>query len=293
MSLTAQPCRTMLKPTMHREVPNPTQAATPPRCMILGGEGFVGSAMMREATRRGFATTAVTRDNYKSHAGARCDLLINANGNSRKYLANANPALDFELSVQSVMKSLEDFEARHYVYISSIDVYSNVADPGANTEDAAIEVDRLPPYGLHKYQAELLVRRYAPSWLILRAGGMVGPGLWKNSIHDILKHQPLRVHPDSQYQYLHTHTLAHITFDLAARGLPRLVLNAVGDGLISPAEAAAWAPGYRLQTLAPDDAPEKYNVNMEKLKALYSIPTTQATVRQFMADVLGGREQIM
>ena len=263
-----------------------------PRCLVLGGQGFIGSAMMREASHRGYAATAVTRENYKSHMGTSCDLLINANGNSRKYLANQNPALDFDLSVQSVMRSLEDFHSRHYVYISSIDVYSNVADPRTNSEDAAIEPDRLPPYGLHKYQAEMLVQRYASSWHVLRTGGMVGPGLWKNSIHDILKDHPLRVHPDSQYQYLHTRVLARLAFDLVDQKKESLILNVVGEGLLSPAEAAGWVPHYKLTTLTPDVPTETYHVNQDRLKALCPVPTTGPAVRQFIEDVLAGREEI-
>ncbi|HPF99900.1 MAG TPA: NAD(P)-dependent oxidoreductase [Kiritimatiellia bacterium] len=271
--------------------PGPSKGEAP-RCFVLGGQGFIGSAMMREASRRGYAATAVTRENYKSHTGTSCDLLINANGNSRKYLANQNPALDFDLSVQSVMRSLEDFHTRHYVYISSIDVYSNVVDPRANSEDVTIETDRLPPYGLHKYQAEMLVQRYAPSWHVLRTGGMVGPGLWKNSIHDILKNHPLRVHPNSKYQYLHTQVFAHLTFDLVDRNMGPLVLNVVGDGLLSPAEAAGWVPQYKLTTLTPDVPMETYHVNQDRLKALCPVPATGPAVRQFIEDVLAGREEI-
>jgi len=262
------------------------------RCVILGGRGFIGSAMAAEAARQGFSTTVVTREDYAAHAGMECDILINANGNSRKYLANSNPSLDFELSVQSVMRSLKDFAAKAYVYVSSIDVYPRADDPSASTEDTEIQPEGLPPYGLHKYQAELLVRRYAPAWLILRAGGMVGPGLWKNSVHDLLRNQPLRVHPDSHYQYLHTHTLARITMDLVHRNMWGQVLNTVGDGLLSPREIAGWIPGCTLRTIASDVRLEQYHVNGATLKALYPVPRTADTVRQFVADVLAGRQEI-
>lgn len=261
--------------------------------MVLGGAGFIGSAIVKEARRRGYEVIAVTRENYDEHAGGNCDLLINANGNSKKYLARGNPAVDFELSVKSVENSLKDFNAECYVYISSIDVYLDVADSSKNSEDVIIETGNLPTYGLHKYQAEMLVRQFAKSWLILRAGGMVGPHLWKNSIYDILKNQPLRVHPDSQYQYLHTEVFAHFAFELISKNHPGFVLNVVGDGLITPAEAAKCVPEYDMSNIDRNLPVEKYEINLDRLKALFTVPGTSDTVSKFIKDVRCGRESIM
>ena len=52
----------------------------------------------------------INRENYNRYLGSRADILINANGNSKKYLAQEDPILEFEKSVLSVKKSLEDFD---------------------------------------------------------------------------------------------------------------------------------------------------------------------------------------
>ncbi len=268
-------------------------AANPQRpvCIVIGAGGFIGSAVVAEAQRRGFETTGITRQNYDQHRGMSCDLLVNANGNSKKFLARENPPLDFDLSVRSVHASLHDFKAVMHVHLSTIDVYSDVKNPANNREDCVIETAKLSPYGFHKLLAEQLVRHFAPQWLVLRMGGFVGPGLRKNSIYDLLKGTPLRVHPDSAYQYLDSRFLAALAFELLAKNCRNEIVNCCGDGLITIREIAALIPGSKLPD-APAGAPERYEANIEKLKALIAVPRTRDTVANFIARVLAGQEAL-
>ncbi len=254
--------------------------------LVLGSAGFVGSAVVREAKTRGLSVHEIDQDTYRPGLHARW--LINANGNSKKFLAREQPAREFDLSVRSVMQSLQDFTCERYCFLSTIDVYDQVRDPAANAETAVIQRDRLSAYGLHKLLAEDLVRHYAPKWLILRMGGFVGPGLRKNSIYDLLKGLPLRVHPDSRYQYQHTQALAATALDLLQAGSEKEVWNVAGDGLVSLREIASLVPGARLPE--PQGQPEFYEVNLAKLKAKRPVALSKDTVVKFIQDVLAGRE---
>ncbi len=256
--------------------------------LVLGGKGFVGSAVVAEAEARGLSVLAIDKDNYQPGLAARW--LINANGNSKKFLAREQPAEEFDLSVRSVMRSLHDFRCERCCFLSTIDVYDNVRDPAASAEDAAIRRDKLSPYGLHKWMAEDLVRHYAPHWLILRMGGFVGPGLRKNPIYDLLTGAPLRVHPDSRYQYQHTRALAATALDLLAAGVERETWNVAGDGLVSVREIAAWIPGVVLPEVAGE--PECYEINLAKLKAVRTVATSRDTVRAFVEAGRAGRETL-
>jgi len=259
-------------------------------CLVLGAKGFVGSAVAAEALRREWRLIAVDKDDYALATGARCDLLINANGNSKKYLAAADPKLEFDLSVRSVEQSLHDFAFDRYVHLSSIDVYNDPSSPGTSGEDAAIDPARLTPYGFHKWLAERLVDHGAPRRLILRMGGFVGPGLWKNSIHDLLSGSPLRVHPDSAYQYLDTRELARIVFDLIDLDPADRPVNVCGDGVVTPREAAGWIPGLDPAALPSDGPQERYEVSIRRLLALRpGVPASRDTVRAFIREVLDAR----
>jgi nucleoside-diphosphate-sugar epimerase len=255
-------------------------------CLVLGGKGFVGSALAAEATERGYQTLIVDRDEYEQTVGTQCDLLVNANGNSKKFLARENPRLEFDLSVRSVERSLHDFKAARYVHLSTMDIYPDVSDPALNREDIPIEIARQSPYGFHKYLAEQLVRHDAARWTIFRMAGFVGKGLWKNAIYDLLHGQPLRVSPDSEYQYLNTRDLARIVFSVVEQGGEKSVFNITGDGVVSLRSIAAQIPGSTLDP-AWDRLPrERYELNLDRLRSLVRIPRTEETIRDFLRQAV-------
>jgi nucleoside-diphosphate-sugar epimerase len=257
-------------------------------CLVLGGKGFVGSALVAEAQRRGYRTTVVDQDDYATAVGTACDLLINANGNSKKFLAAQDPKLEFDLSVRSVARSLQDFKAGCYVFLSSMDVYfPHVRLSEENAETKPLDMAQQSPYGFHKALAEELVRYYAHDWLIFRMAGFVGRGLWKNSIHDLLTGQPLRVHPDSSYQYLDTAALAHIVLDMAAKAeVHNELFNIAGEGLVSLREVAGWIPGCQLAPAWEALPLERYELNTAKLRQWTVLPPTRAAVRAFVQEWL-------
>ncbi len=266
--------------------------ATSPTCLVLGGKGFVGSAVAAEAARRGYRALVVDKDEYAATIGTSCDLLINANGNSRKYLAAKDPAQEFDLSVRSVQRSLHDFKTGHYVHLSTIDVYPDHEDPAKNAEDAPIDEKALSPYGFHKHLAERLVRYYAPRWTVVRMGGFVGPGLWKNSIHDLLTGRELKVHPDSVYQYLHTAVLAQRLFDIVGANRPGEIWNVCGSGTVSLRDVASWIPGATWPANAEELPREHYEISTRKTESLFSLPRSADAVRRFVQEVHSGKERI-
>jgi nucleoside-diphosphate-sugar epimerase len=253
---------------------------------VLGGNGFVGSAFVRVSRKRGHVVQAITRTNYDRFRGRPCDLLINANGNSKKFLADKDPGAEFDASVVSVQRSLLDFPCKRYVYLSTIDVYPCVDKPSRNHEETVILPEQLSRYGLHKFLAEQLVRGYAPRWLIIRMGGMVGEGLWKNSIYDILHGQPLRVHLDSRYQYMQTDDVARVVLTLAREHPRNGLFNVCGDGCVSLREVASLIPGCRVQYASGKPRKERYEVNVTKLRAWVRVPCTRATVNSFIRQQL-------
>src|SRR5438132_11823325 len=109
---------------------------------VLGGGGFVGSALVRHCQRRGIDHVVLTRENYAAYIGTHCDVFINANGNSKKQRARQWPLQEFDASVRSVRASLVDFRADFYVYLSSCDVYADCSSPQTTTEETALDPAR-------------------------------------------------------------------------------------------------------------------------------------------------------
>jgi len=244
----------------------------------------VGSAYARLFEQRGVPHAVVTRENYGDYVGKACDVLINANGNSVKWLADKEPVKEFDASVRSVRASLEDFKAGTYVFLSSCDVYPNPSDVRATSEDAVLDTDRQSVYGFHKRLAELCVQRFAPRWLIFRMGGFVGPGLKKNPVFDILNDRPLWVSLASRLQYMHTDDAARLAWDVIGRAAPG-VYNLCGGGTVLLSDVHRRA-GSR--SAAPDNPDVHYEINIEKLQGLFPVPPSEDAVFKFLETVKAG-----
>jgi len=251
--------------------------------LVLGARGFVGSAFCAACAEAGIEFRGIDLDDYAGARGARGDVLINADGNSRKYLAEEDPARDFRLSVASVMDSLADFSFRRYVYISSVAVYPDHADPRRNAEDAAIDASAQSRYGFHKRLAEELVRKYSSDWLILRLGGMVGGGMRKGPVHDILTGAALRLGTASRFQFINTADVARLALRMLSEGCAREVFNVCGRGTVTLREVQAMAG-----EAAENDLPaEVWDINTEKAHRRFGLPGTAETVRAFIAGRSG------
>jgi nucleoside-diphosphate-sugar epimerase len=247
---------------------------------VLGGRGFVGSALVRLCQARSLPHAVVEYDNYREFVGTRCEVLINANGNSKKFLAKDDPLEEFALTVRSVRASLVDFRADYYVHLSTCDVYTDCSSPATTLESLVPDVARQSAYGFHKYLAEQCVRHAAPQWLIVRLGGMVGPGMRKNPVFDILHDQPLWLDPASELQFLHTDAVAELLFGLIDGNVAGQVVNLCGKGVVRLDEIARLAgKPVRVQ---PGSPKVRYEVSIEKLEAMQAVPRTEETVAAFV-----------
>lgn len=254
------------------------------RVTVIGGEGFVGSAFDRAFRRAGAAELiTVTRSNYRQLSGHNSDIVVECACNSKKFLAAENPLLDFDLSVSHRLRTLIDFPATLQVHISSVDVYANLESPERTLEDGGPVGGAVSTYGFHKRLAEDVVRHYAPEWLIFRLAGMVGAGLRKNPVFDILHDRPIFIHPESQYQYMNTDDVAESAIWFIANGYRREIINVCGDGLISPRAIAAMAgKPLRVSEEAQVSEPRIVNINIEKFKKCTSVPSTRDSVAHFL-----------
>ena len=254
---------------------------------VVGGNGFVGSAYVRLLAARGIAHQVVTRENYDRLKGTSCDILINANGNSKKFLAAHEPLNEFDQSVRSVARTLEDFRCGTYVFLSTGDVYPDQSSPTVTSEDKAIDPGGQSRYGLHKFLAEQLVRNTQKQWLVMRMGGFVGPGLKKNAIYDMLTGAPLRLSPQSELQFISTDRAAELVWGLVASGVRNQVINLGATGTVnlgalhrriaSPSEFLPEAPTIR------------FELSLEKIARLSGapLPGSQDEVDAFIAGQRG------
>jgi len=251
------------------------------KVFILGGKGFVGSAFTRFCEKEEIDYDCIDLDNYEAYKGRDCDILINAAGNSKKYLSNERPVEDFHFSLEALLCSFFDFSFRKYIFISSIDVYTDHEDPAYNREDSVIDIGNISHYGFHKYLGEKMVMHYFSDWLIIRLGGVLGPGLKKNPVFDLIHDIPLRVDEESEYQYLTTDCLAEAVFALVERESWGEIFNICGEGTVALSEIRSWL-NHPLLYSEENTPREKYNVNNEKINRFFPMPDSREVAREFV-----------
>jgi|CXWL01.1.fsa_nt_gi dTDP-4-dehydrorhamnose reductase len=250
---------------------------------VLGGNGLLGSNLCRDFAKT-HAVDSITRENYMSKISSSYDVLVNANGNSRRFWANEHPLEDFAASTESVCRSLFDFRFKKYIYISTPDAYSNHARLEVTSEDMA-GPPGLSPYGLHKWLSEQLVKNYAASHLILRMASLLGPGLKKGVIYDTLQNKLLFVSQDSHIQFITTNAVADIIETLVDRGVGNEIFNMGGRGAVVIGDLPQFI-GRKPQS-HPDARHEEYELNVSKLQALFPLKSSQEYLMDFWRKQAG------
>lgn len=249
---------------------------------IIGGNGFVGSAIARACERRNLPYQKITRENIDEFTDSACEILINANGNSKKFMSEREPLWDFDASVKSVRASLVNIKADKYIHISSCDVYPDCSSPEFTKEDQVIDVTKQSAYGFHKYLAELCVMRHAPKWIIFRMGGFVGEGLKKNAIYDILQGGPLWLDPESELQFIDVDKAADLIVDVAISQKSGEIYNICGKGTVRIGDVIALA--NKEVSIMPEAPRVRYEISIEKMQEILELPNTKEDVFEYVNE---------
>jgi len=149
------------------------------------GRGFIAKALAALYLRDDEHQVSVGSDVVKEHF----DLVIYASGTSRKYYAGECPVTCFYESVFKLYHYMHNFSFERFVLLSSIDAENSVTNYGAIkslAEDA--------------YNA----CQKAFKGMILRLPAMVGPGLQKGVVFDLVHRNELRISQKSILQIAHT-----------------------------------------------------------------------------------------
>jgi len=209
------------------------------RIVLRGPFGFIGSAFGRALRRAGRPFAVLTRENRERLEPGPVDLVIDCGGNSRKYLAESDPAFDWQANVIEVEETLRFLSPARYLLVSSSAVYSDPSSP-----ETTREVERpggsVSVYGAHKREAENRVRSACPKALILRPAGFFGPGLAKGPVYDLLEGEALRVAGDSRMQLLDVDAFAEAALALVADGGTFNAVPSASTGL-----AEVWPEAVR------------------------------------------------
>lgn len=145
---------------------------------LIGFSGFVGSTLLKQAPFESlYRSTNIGEIDGKSFNTVVC-----AGAPAQKWIANREPEADLE-KIEGLIAHLKSMTCTTFVLISTVDVFKN---PLGVDEATAVDESGLHSYGLHRRLLEKFVESLFPRHLIVRLPGLVGPGLRKNVIFDLL-----------------------------------------------------------------------------------------------------------
>jgi 2'-hydroxyisoflavone reductase len=154
------------------------------RLLVLGGTQFLSRAVAAEAVRRGHDVVCANRGRSGAVPTGATTVRWDRDEEAPAALLDAGPydaVVDVARQPSHVERALAAVPDAHWVFVSTISVYADDADPGgpgAGLLKDAIGEDSADPeaYGGLKVACEQLVLDAVPSAAVLRPGLIVGPG---------------------------------------------------------------------------------------------------------------------
>ncbi len=194
-------------------------APAKPGDALLGWSGFVGSTLLRQ---REFAFRYRSTDIAESR-GREFETVVCAAAPALKWVANRDPGGDRQ-NIEALCRDLGTLRCKTFVLVSTVDVF---AKPDGVDETSVVDTSGLHAYGLNRYHLERFVRERFERHLVVRLPGLVGPGLRKNVVFDLLNANALEaVDSRSVFQFYPTVNLWYDIGIALAAGLDLVHLTA-------------------------------------------------------------------
>lgn len=254
------------------------------KIIVLGAQGLLGRAVSRYFSNRGDSVFEIDRENYNDYIGSSADILINCNGSPYRFKANKNPSSDFEHNVTSVKNSLFDFSVKTYIYISTIDVYQTRNKINETNEKSVIKTKLLDNYGFHKWLAEQLVLKYSKNYLIIRSGTLIGEGLKKGPIFDILNGNQLRMSLESKLSLIDTNVVAEALGTILATEPFQQTYNVTGKNSVRLIDLRNRIKIPIKEPRTSDQIIYEYAIDTKKLSSIFKIPSSSEMTIRFIND---------
>lgn len=165
------------------------------RSALIGYTGFVGGNLKKQFS----FDDLYNSKNIEEIKGKKYDLIVSAGANADRGVANANPEDDWS-GIKRLLENLSKTRASLFVLISTIDIYP---DKNKVDEDTVINLkDLSEAYGRNRYKMEIEIRKIFPNVLVVRLPNLIGEGLKKNFVFDLIHETGLeKRHKESELQF--------------------------------------------------------------------------------------------
>lgn len=241
---------------------------------LIGFSGFVGSTLLAQAR----FDARYRSTNIGEIEGRTFDSVVCAAAPAQKWIANRDPETDWR-NIEALIAHLQRLRCRRFVLISTVDVFRN---PSGVDENSPVDESGLQPYGLHRRRLEQFVERHFPGHLIVRLPGLVGPGLRKNVVFDLLNDNSLEaIDSRGVFQF---YPMVNLWYDLRtalAAGLTLLHLTAEPLGVAEIARQGFGRP-FDNRLAAP---PARYDLQTRHARLFGAAGRYQYSARESLQAI--------
>lgn len=161
---------------------------------LIGHSGFVGQTLLRQQE---FGALFRSTD-IAGIEGRHFELVVCAGAPAQKWIANREPLADLA-NIDRLISHLSRLSCDRFVLISTVDVFNS---PVGVDEDSIPTETGLHAYGANRLRLERFVRERFAAHLVVRLPGLVGPGLRKNVVFDLLNGNGVeKLDPRAKFQF--------------------------------------------------------------------------------------------
>jgi nucleoside-diphosphate-sugar epimerase len=236
---------------------------------LIGFSGFVGSTLLKQA----HFDALYRSTNIHEIENREFDVVVCAGAPAQKWIANRKP-VDDRKKIDSLIDHLRTIKCKTFILISTVDVFKN---PIGVDEATPVEEAGLQPYGLHRRLVEKFVQQHFPSHLIVRLPGLVGPGLRKNVIFDLLNKNNL--HAIESRGIFQFYLMVNLWYDIQASIDARLSLVHLTAEPISVADVSLQGFGKPF-TQSLSNEPARYDMQTRHATVFDSAGRHQYSARE-------------
>ena len=120
--------------------------------------------------------------------------------------------------------------------------------------------------------------------VILRVGTVLGAGMKKGPIYDLLNGKPLHMSLDSELTFIDTNTIAKAIKAIVSINPMHEIYNLTGTSFIRLRDLHGKIPFPIILSPGAEEVTHKYNINNAKINTITKIPTTIDIVENFLSE---------
>ena len=187
------------------------------RVAFVGSDGLIGSNLIHDLSESTEWTLfPINKFNFGAYFDndQSFDVCVNCNGNSSRMQAEKDARKAYVDNVISTQIIITSIKAKRYIHISSGDVYAQTHKCCEYytplVDDSIGDLDYKYNYGHTKVLAEKAVKFLCDDYVILRCCSVLGKGLKKGVVYDLLTSEKTYFSLDSSFQFITTTELSNI-----------------------------------------------------------------------------------